>query len=414
MHPTTKPVIIQAMKSYDIIIVGAGLVGTSLALALKPLGLNLLILENHILDTSKAPNKHSRPISLAASSVASLKKLNVWTTLADDATAIKHVHASEQGRFGRLKISAQDHNLAALGYVVPFDCLRHTLYLAAANTGAEIASISDITSIDQDNDNVTVTIDQAGQQQQLRCTWLIGADGTHSRTRQLLNIDVKETDHQEMALTATLSLSRQLDTGFERFTKNGIVAVLPRANKQAGLVWTINQDQAAEVNNWSEQELATFVSQTFKERIGTIQALKRGAYYPLISRTAKQQYQGRCLLLGNSAHSFYPIAAQGFNLSLRDTLGLAECVRFACEQEVLNDQRLFPTYLAERQPDQERIQKLVGSISLLFDLDIPGLSHMRSLGLLALDIFKPLKHRIAERALGLSGQAKRIGKWHEQ
>lgn len=401
------------MKSYDLVIVGAGLVGTSLATALKDSGLSILMLEHHLLDTSKPINLQSRPISLAHSSIESLKQMDLWSQLAATSTPIKHVHVSEQGRFGRLRISASDYELDALGYVLPFDSLRHTLYQASCNSGAEILSINQLIAIEQQDNQVLITVNHAGKQQTIAATRLIGADGNHSQTRELLGIGVQQTDHNEQAITATLKLNKQLDTGYERFTKNGIVAVLPRQDQYAGLVITTATGSATDLDHWSDQQLLDCVTSTLGSRIGPVEQLTRGACYPLISQTAQQQYYGQALLLGNSAHSFYPIAAQGFNLSLRDTMCLVACINYAQQHKDYASEKLYSTYLHHRIADQKRVQQLVGMTASLFDLQIPGLGHLRSAGLLALDMIQPLKHKLARQALGMTGQTQPIRAWHE-
>jgi 2-octaprenyl-6-methoxyphenol hydroxylase len=399
---------------FDIIIIGAGLVGTSLVCALADLGLSIAVLENHLLDTSKPPSPNGRPISLSHSSYNALKNIGIWDDINDQSCAIESVHVSEQGTFGRLKIQARDYDIPALGYVVPFDFLRHALYKKTSNTkNVTIICTTQLQHIKNDSDTTSVTFTAADTEKTYTCDLLVAADGAQSHTRELLGIGFKETDHHELALTATLTLNTQLKTGFERFTEHGIIAVLPRPDKTAGLVWSVKSAMIDTVKAWDDAALQTFIQEIFGRRIGTIKSVKRNAMYPLITRTADTQYKHHAVLLGNSAHTFYPIAAQGFNLSLRDATQLAAIIRFAHGQKTLTDSRLLSTYLHLRKEDQARVQKIISSTAFCFDLDIPAFGALRGASLLAADIIKPLKNRLAKRSLGISGRIKKVSAFYE-
>ncbi len=399
-------------QHYDLIIIGAGLVGTSLACLLQDASLNVLLLERTLPDLAHTPNIHSRPISLSHTSIQTLKTIGLWQTLAPISCPIRQVHTSEQGAFGRLKIKASEYNLDALGYVLPFDHLKRELFLKATQANrCQVQAIDSLTHIDTHNDGVSISIEQQGQSRSLTCSLLIGADGTHSTTRTLLNIPVDKTDHQENALTATLTLTHDIDTGYERFTDQGVVAILPRPNQQAGLVWTVPYAKAKTIASQPDQEILATIQSLIGQRIGPIQSLKRHAFYPLITQIAKESYRGQACLLGNAAHAFYPIAAQGFNLSLRDANTLASCIRFALNHGQLNDPRLLKTYASLRQQDQHHIQQLVGTTARLFELKVPTLKTWRGLSLQAIDVFTPAKNRLVKRALGISGQTNTITSW---
>ena len=277
---------------YDLIIIGAGLVGTSLACLLQDAPINILLLEQNLPDLKHAPNINSRPISLSHSSINTLTQIGLWETLKLISCPIRQVHTSEQGAFGRLKIQASEYKLDALGHVLPFDHLKRELFLKATQAKhCQIQAIDTLTHIDSHQDGVTIKIEQQGQSHTLSCSLLIGADGTHSTTRTLLNIPVDKTDHQENALTATLTLTRDIDTGYERFTDQGVVAILPRPNQQAGLVWTVPYAKAKTIASRPDQEILATIQSLIGHRVGPIQSLKRHAFYPLITQIAKESYR---------------------------------------------------------------------------------------------------------------------------
>lgn len=390
----------ETPQKTDILVIGAGLVGTSFACALNHCPWDITLLENHLLDLKQAPSEKSRPISLAISSQQQCQRLDAWSAIKEHACAIKQVHVSEQHRFGKLSFNANEFDFDALGYVVPFDHLRHTLYRQAlSNHKHHIVCSQKLCRIEQHDKHVLVTVQQAGIEKTYQARCLIAADGTHSQTRQLLNIGVTTTDHQEMAITASLKLKRHINTAYERFTPDGIIAILPRPKGNAGMVWTMKPTLAKTAANWTARQWQQELVSRLGRRLGPIESFKVTAKYPLITTIAKQQAQGRAILLGNSAHTFYPIAAQGFNLSLRDASALA----FQLQQHGLDNlDQAFGAYLEQRQTDQLRIEKLVSFTSRAFDTNLPGLRQLRAKGLLTLACSPSLKNRLAQRTLGIN------------
>lgn len=382
------------MPKYDIIIVGAGLVGTSLACALANTDLSITLLERQLQDISEPPTPDSRPITLTYSSVTALKQLGIWETLAPVACPLTDVHVSEANHFGLLHITAHEMNLPALGYVVPAAHLTHALYKKAAQS-AHIQCIDAIESITHTDEGARIN--------EMEASLLVGADGNASRVRECLNIAVEQSDHHQIAITGTLTLKHQINTGYERFTKEGVVAILPRLNQQAGLVWTLPNALFEERKHWSDAQWMHAIHQHMGERLPLI-SFKKGSHFPLSTHTAKEQVSKHCVLLGNSAHAFYPIAAQGFNLGLRDCAQLAELIIDQHHHhKPINDAAMLQHYLDRRLPDQQHIQQLVARTTGLFELTVPGIGHVRSLGLLASNLLSPIKRRIAKRALGYGG-----------
>ncbi len=403
-------------RHYDLIIVGAGLVGTSLAVALQNQGFSIALLETHLPDFTATHNHDGRPLSLSYGSQRILQTMGLWEKLATKAVPILAVHVSEQKRFGSVCFRAAEEQVPALGFVAPMEQLQQILYQQASHQPeVHFLAIEKVINIQSliEKDGKQITVETFEGEKTLSTDLLIGADGANSTTRQLLNIDVKIEDIQEMAITVTLhfSLPHQ-NRAFERFTTQGILAVLPLINPHQGqLVWTLDTDTANQVTLWSDTQLTAFLQASFGERLGNIQILTRGKSYPLQLIIAQEQIRPGVVLLGNAAHTLYPLAAQGFNLALRDVAMLSEIlVEARKNKNWLGSPRILESYYQKRQKDQNWMYCFNKGMSQLFDLQIPGLGNLRSLGLLSTDLFPPLKRRLAKRLMGLTGYLPRLAR----
>ncbi|ATN73619.1 2-octaprenyl-6-methoxyphenyl hydroxylase [Coxiella burnetii] len=396
------------MNQTDIIIIGAGLVGTSVAVALQGHGIKIKILEHHLPSAAVTSSNDVRPLTLSFGSYQILKNLGVEADLANEACPISTVHVSDQGALGALRFRASEFNVPALGYVVSFAKLQQSLYQRAAlQKNAEIVPISTIDDIQCNTNHAQVTFSTINGQQQLQADLLIAADGTHSTARRLLKIPVEEENRNEVALIALLRLKQPHNhIAYERFTSQGTLALLPlfQAN-QCRLVWTLPKTKADEIEQLSDDEFRAVLHRGFKPYIGAIQSVERGKRFPLQMLIAQEQVRPSFVMLGNASHTLYPIAAQGFNLGLRDAAVLSEVLIDARRQlKPLGDIRFLQEYSRWRKTDQARITGLTRGLSQWFGVQLPLANQARGLGLLATGLLPPFKKRLAKRLMGLSGR----------
>lgn len=412
----------SSSAQYDIILIGAGLVGTSLVVALQNQGIKIAVLESHLPAVATQPKKDTRPLSLSYSSKVILQTLGVWPALQDLACPIETVHVSDEGALGAVHFSAAEQRVDALGYVVPFGDLQRALYHhAAAQPHADIIPINQLCAIHCAATGCSVNVNTAHGERDIKASLVIGADGTHSTTRQLLKIPTAHADHDEIALTAALHLQHEHNHGaFERFTRQGTLALLPMLNRtRYRFVWSMHKNMAADVAQWQDEQLITHLQNSFVDRIPVIEKIERGAQFPLQTIIAQEQIRSGFVLLGNAAHTLYPLAAQGFNLGLRDVAALAEVlVNARHDVKSCGDLAVLQNYFAWRESDQKRVAGLTSGISNLFGVHMPLLKSVRGLGLLATDLILPLKKRLAKRLMGLSGRlpklARAIPLWEKQ
>lgn len=379
----------------SIAIVGAGLVGASIALAAAARH-RVAILEKHLPDFTQITAEDGRPISLNYGSHLILKSLGVWDALSPYSSPIREVHVSERGKFGALRFSADEMKVPALGYVVPYLRLHKALYEAAAShSNVTFIPVDAIQTVSSMENHSTLIYKHLDKTHELRSDVLIAADGTDSTIRALLNIKVEEQDHHEIALIARIKLaSPHNNIAQERFTVEGALAILPLYEKtECRLVWTMPSGVYEKVSSWDNDYFKQHISNCFSRRLGKIESIEITAKFPLRTSIAQEQIVGSTILVGNAAHTIYPLAAQGFNLGLRDAMALIE---------VLKRGLPLSEYSERREKDQRRTIALTNGISQLFGLQLPLLSKARALGLLAVDMLPPLKRALARQMMGVS------------
>lgn len=386
------------VSNSKIVIVGGGLVGLSFALNMKRVDCKIQILENHLPDILSQNKTDSRPISLSYGSYRILKSLGVWDELENSACPILSVHVSEKGHFGFTEFTAREQNVLALGFVVPISHLQSALYKhAALQENILFTAIQSIKKITADADGAHIQT----YVEIIDADLLIASDGTNSTCRDLLKIATDGKSFDDAAHIYQLFLSEEHNnTAYERFTNEGVLAVLPlRDKKRAQLVWTITPRIEKKIIKWDHEKILAFLQETFEGRL-LITNIKKSSRFPLQTLIAKKQVVESAVLLGNAAHTIYPVAAQGFNLGLHDAEILSGILAEAIKNKKnIGDLSLLKKYETHALEHQEKIYKITGQLIGLFELPLIGCA--RGLGLLATELFKPIKNRLAKRAMGV-------------
>lgn len=382
----------------DVLIIGGGLVGMALMIALKLQGYNVRLLEIQDLtaDAKTSPALlDTRSIALSPSSIRILKALNVWAELQNKASPIHSIHISEQGKFGQAKLNQEHTEAEPLGAVIEIhelsEALKNHIDLEHIIVPAKVIALDAYTG--------EVTVDTRQGEQSLNAKWIIAADGADSPTRKLCGLGASYKAYGEHALATNIALRvPHGDVAYERFTPTGPLALLPLQGPHMALVWTLNPEDAQAIKEMPESVFLQQLQRAFGYRLGRFQAVGRRATYPLKQVLMQKLHKGRVLFIGNAAHTLHPVAGQGFNLGLRDVAMLAECA--------LKDGLLVTTlerYLTYRKTDQNVITSATDGLVSLFQSQFPGVSMARRLGLLTLDNSPFLKRMILRYAKGFGG-----------
>lgn len=393
----------------NIAIAGAGLIGLSFALCMKDRGLSIHILENHLPDIITQSQQDMRPISLSFGSVRILTALGVWQTLENDACPILSVHVSEQGRFGFTRFTATDENVPALGYVVPFAKLQSALYHAAASQShITITAVQSIDSIKTDSTGAHISINKGAKTSEMHADLFVAADGTHSSCRDLLHIAHSEKNDEDTAHIYQLQLSENHDhTAYERFTAYGVLAVLPLSDHhRAQLVWTLRPRIEKKMGDWDDKRKVQFIQDVFDGRLSIVSA-KKTAQFPLKTIIAEKQITESAVLLGNAAHTIYPVAAQGFNLGLHDVSILNDVlIEAITHKKNIGDLSTLKKYETLAHDHQQAIFCITDQLTSAFELPLIG--SLRGFCLLSVDLLGPLKSKLAKRTMGIADKLPRL------
>lgn len=382
-------------------IIGGGLVGASLALALqqgfKQRGWQISLIEPFAPGSAFQPSYDARSSALALGSQQIYQRLGLWPAIAERAEAIQTIWISEQNRFAGAKLCAAQEGVAALGYVVENAWLGHCLWQALDPEVVQWRCPAQVTALKAQAGGYQLTLDDGSP---LDCALAVLADGGRSNLREQLGIAVQQRAYGQSALIANISseLPHQ-GQAFERFTANGPLALLPLVENRSALVWTRTPNEAQRLSTLPEAEFLAALQADFGYRLGTLTQVGSRHLYPLTLSESTEQIRRHLVVLGNAAHSLHPIAGQGFNLSLRDALTLAETL-LASEQP-LGDLATLQRYQERQRLDQQLTVGFSDKVTRLFSNSQPLLTAGRGLGLLGLDLLPPAKSWLARQAMGL-------------
>ncbi|HEX5306236.1 MAG TPA: 2-octaprenyl-6-methoxyphenyl hydroxylase [Dyella sp.] len=389
-----------------VLIVGGGLVGASLAIALDAAGVPATLVDAAPPPAHAEPSYDERNLALARASVNGLKAIGVWPHVASRATAITHIHVNRAGEFGSARLDASRHGVEALGWTLParelgaalarrLEECRHLTRLAPATLSA----------LEPVDGGWHAGVRTADGERTLQAALVVGADGTESFVRERLGIAAERHDYGQTLFVCTITPERDpAGRAFERFSDDGPIALLPLAERRCGLVLTVPAHEADAVAALDDAAYAALAQQRFGWKLGRLARPGRRQAYPIRRLAATRLIGPRAVLVGNAAQTVHPIGAQGFNLGLRDALTLAELIAAAADPGA---PALLDAYAARRAPDREGTMTMSHGLVQLACLRQPLLAPFRSLALLAYDRVPPLQQMLARRGMGFRGEPPR-------
>lgn len=399
---------------YDVLIVGGGMVGASLACALTGLGLRTALIEAAPWAASAHPSYDDRTLALSQGAKRIFQTLGLWDSLAATATSIRQIHISERGGAGFAHLDCRDEGVDALGYVIE-------ARLIGAAVLAKLPTLPDLKLLCPAHlEQITIEPDAAcatvgfpdGRALQLRSRLVVAADGARSPIREQLGIAALRWEYGQQAVIAnvTPALPHQ-HIAYERFTEDGPVALLPMSGQRCAVVCTVNDAEAPEVLALDDAGFSALLIRRFGERLGHFSRIGRRQAYPLFLLKAREHARERVALIGNAAHTLHPIAGQGFNLGIRDVAALAEVIADAQGNgQDIGALAVLNRYADWRRWDQRQTMAFTDALTRLFVNPLPPVRIARNLGLLAFDFYPPIKRLITRHSMGLAGRLPRLAR----
>jgi len=409
--------------SDDVAIVGGGMVGASLAVALAPLGLKIVLIEAVAYDSASQPSFDERTTALSNASRRILETLGVWRDVQSAATPIRKIHVSDRGRFGFARIDAAEQGLEAMGYVVPNRALGAALWSRIQeNRSIRVHCPAQVSNVAAGADSVQLQVAGTLPGGAAACAEVAGAgvvdgaagaaidarlivaaDGVQSAVRAAFGVGAQSRDYEQTAVITTVLPQRFHDhVAYERFTDSGPLALLPLEGGRCALVLTLDRAAAEAAMSWSDVEFLGELQRRFGFRLGRFLKVGRRSQYPLSLTRALRTSAQRCAIVGNAAQALHPVAGMGFNLGLRDVASLAE---------IIADHRHEPQFdagaagsLAEydawRAADRRGVIAFTDGLVRLFASPLRTARGLRNAGLLAFDLLPPAKAALSLLSTG--------------
>lgn len=399
--------------TYDVLIIGGGLVGASLACALSGSGMRVGVVESVPFRSTSQPSYDDRAIALAQGTQRIFTGLGIWNAVAPETTPIHRIHVSDKGHFGFTRLDRAEEGVEALGYTVPARVLGRVFADRLEHAEAiETICPARLESVAEGDDCLAVTLRENDRERTVTTRLLVGADGADSAVRECFGIGVTEWDYEQTAIVT--NLTPQLDhacVAYERFTAQGPMALLPMAGRHCAAVWTVRSDCVADIEALSDRAFLETLQENFGYRLGRLQQVGTRASYRLRLVRAQESVRSRLALIGNAAHTLHPVAGQGFNLGVRDVAALAECLVYnARDAGDPGDFSMLQRYAEWRRRDQGRVIAFTDGMTRLFSNPLLPVTLLRDAGMLALDFIPPAKRLFTRLTMGSAGRLPRLAR----
>ena len=374
-------------RDTDILILGAGPVGMTLALALADSGQRVRLLDRR---PRGAWADDPRGLALSHGCRQLLERLDAWNASAG--TPIRDIHVSQRGGFGRTMIEAADYGTPALGYVMRYRDLAAAL--DARIPAAQWLEPGQVVTITTNDSGALATVTRGGVTRQITARLVVHGEGTPQN-----DPDVSVSDYGQHAVIAEVRpAAPHGNRAWERFTPDGPLALLPIGDDYS-VVFTVPPEKAECILALDDAGFLAALRAQFGTRLDFVRTGPRAAY-PLALRVRRHLTQPRQVWIGNAAQTLHPVSGQGFNLGLRDAWELAEALLDGLERQPdAGHAAALAAYARGRQLDRRGSMAFTDGIVRLFSNDIPPLRVLRGLGLLALDLAPPLRHFVARRMI---------------
>lgn len=386
---------------FDIVIIGGGIVGSSLALALKDSNLKIALIESSPFSSSFDDYSwDSRIYAISPGSVSYLEDLKIWTTINKNRiTPVYEMEIFGDDNSAKLNFSAYDAGMTELALIVENRQLQTAAWneLDRQKPKIKVFCPMHCTSIKWNKTHADILLSNS---KSLQASLVIGADGLNSWVRNQTKIRISQRSYKQIAIVANFNteLSHK-NIAYQWFRRDGVLALLPLPEKMVSMVWSANEEQATKLFRSSKTEICRQVEQASFYTLGKLQLITQPASFPLNFMHVYKLIEPRLALIGDAAHGVHPLAGQGVNLGLRDARKLASTIISRGPQSDCGDYMLLRQYERARKEDILAMEFTTDSLQKLFNNENPTLARLRNLGLGLTNRFPLLKKHLIQHAL---------------
>ncbi|WP_434678522.1 2-octaprenyl-3-methyl-6-methoxy-1,4-benzoquinol hydroxylase [Pseudomonas sp. R1-18] len=394
----------------DVLIVGAGMVGSALALALQGSGLDIIVVDGGSLSVKPFDSQSAfepRVSALSAASQRILQRLDVWDGIAARRVSpYGHMHVWDGSGTGQIHFSASSVHADVLGHIVENRVVQDALLDRLHDSDIGLLGNARLEQMRHSGDDWLLTLSDG---RRLRAPLVIAADGANSAVRRLTGTPTREWDYMHHAIvTSVRCADSHKRTAWQRFTDDGPLAFLPleRGDEHwCSIVWSVTPKEAERLMALGDEPFCRALEQAFEGRLGQVLAADSRLCVPLRQRHAKRYVARGLALIGDAAHTIHPLAGQGVNLGFLDAAVLAEVLRHAADRgENLADMRVLARYERRRMPHNLALMAAMEGFERLFQTDRMPLRWLRNTGLKLVNQMPEAKALFVREALGLSGE----------
>lgn len=393
------------MKPYDLIIVGGGMVGATLACALRDSGLKIAMIETAVPSEVRPDDEVDLRVSaITRASQQIFTALDVWTAMdSRRVSPFREMHVWDAGGDGAIHFDAADLGEDCLGHIIENRVMQRALWeRLQAHGGVELLAPAAVAELRRDGALQEVRLED-GRRACARL--LIGADGAQSRVRQFAGIAVRGRSYEQRAVVATVATEfPHRETAWQRFLPTGPVAFLPLGDGRSSIVWSTTPVQAGELLEADEAAFCQQLGQAFEHKLGLIERTGPRAGFPLRLQYAERYVRPGLALIGDAAHTVHPLAGQGVNLGLLDAACLAEVLADAAARDKdIAAEAVLRRYERWRKGHNLMMLTALDGFKRLFGSEWEPLRRVRSAGLSLTDRLTPVKTLIMRHAMGRAG-----------
>ncbi len=389
-------------RPMDVVIVGGGMVGLSMACALKDTGLSVLVAERMEAQPRLSLGRDCRVSAIVAGTAEMLQGIGVWEYVGSRAQPITGMRIFDDQRFGSIRFEAGEAAMAELGFLVENSVLTEAMMQVIHDSEhIEWCCPASIDSVSWKRNHVEVTLDDG---RLLHTPLVIGADGGNSWLRTQAGIQVWSHRFMQRGIVATVRPQfNHRGTAYQRFLSTGPLAMLPLTDNLCSIVWSADDAEADRLMALDNDGFLEALQLSFGPLLGTLEEVGERAAFPLRSQLAKHVVRPRLALIGDAAHQIHPLAGLGVNLGIRDVMALAQeisdAVRF---REDYGSMDVLSRMPRKRIPDVLAVMGAMEGFHHLYTSDLSGIAWLRDAGMRAVGNAGTLKHMLMRRAMGLS------------